>query len=241
MSQGFAIEKVYSGKTQIEFSGTAGQVRAAFGVQVRNYEIGGKTYVASANDPQIPATLAPVLSGIASLNNFPRVSHARYMGQARRKIGQSGLEPLFTFPSPGGSGTFYGLAPADFATIYNSAPLIAAGNDGSGQTIAIVGETNIHVQDVQNFRNMFGLAANFDQTNVILNGEDPGITSTGEESEADQPKSLAKARLPSPQKCGTRKSSRDGQFPTQQQLLRYCESCGRNGNPKYDGRSSGSL
>ncbi len=32
---------------------------------------------------------------------------------------------------------------------------------------------------------MFGLPANFDDTNVILNGEDPGITSTGEESEAD--------------------------------------------------------
>jgi pseudomonalisin len=32
---------------------------------------------------------------------------------------------------------------------------------------------------------MFGLPANFDATNVILNGEDPGITSQGEEGEAD--------------------------------------------------------
>ena len=35
------------------------------------------------------------------------------------------------------------------------------------------------------FRTMFGLPANFDATNVILNGEDPGITSQGEEGEAD--------------------------------------------------------
>jgi len=32
---------------------------------------------------------------------------------------------------------------------------------------------------------MFGLPPNFDATNVILNGEDPGITSIGEEGEAD--------------------------------------------------------
>src|SRR3989441_4252761 len=32
---------------------------------------------------------------------------------------------------------------------------------------------------------MFALPANFDATNVILNGEDPGITSIGEEGEAD--------------------------------------------------------
>jgi subtilase family serine protease len=79
------------------------------------------------------------------------------------------------------------MGPGDFATIYNTAPLLS-GNpkiDGTGQTIAIVGETNINVKDVQDFRTMFGLPANFDATNVILNGEDPGITSRGEEGEAD--------------------------------------------------------
>jgi len=38
---------------------------------------------------------------------------------------------------------------------------------------------------VQQFRKMFGLSANFDATNVVLNGEDPGITFIGEEGEAD--------------------------------------------------------
>src|SRR5260370_14085871 len=96
-----------------------------------------------------------------------------------------GLEPLFTFPNPRNGNNFYGLGPGDFATIYNSKPLISTGNDGTGQTIAIVGETNINVQDVQQFRSMFGLPANFNATNVVLNGEDPGITSIGEEGEAD--------------------------------------------------------
>ena len=47
-SQGFTVEKVYSGKTVIEFSGTAGGVQRAFGTAIRNFEIGGKTYLANA-------------------------------------------------------------------------------------------------------------------------------------------------------------------------------------------------
>ena len=49
-----------------------------------------------------------------------------------------------------------------------------AGIDGTGQTIAIVGETNINIQDVADFRSLFGLPANDPQ--IILNGPDPGIT-----------------------------------------------------------------
>ncbi len=184
-SQGFTVEKVYSGKTVIEFSGNAAQLQAAFATAIHNYEVNGKTYVANANDPQIPAALAPVVAGIVSLNNFPRQSHIRLAGQARKIAGTPGLQPLFTFPNGSASGNFYGVAPGDFATIYNSKGLIAAGNDGTGQTIAVVGETNINVADVQAFRQMFGLSANFEATNVILNGEDPGITSGGEELEAD--------------------------------------------------------
>jgi subtilase family serine protease len=184
-SQGFNIEKVCSGKTVIEFSGNSAQVQTAFGASIHNYQVNAKMYVANANDPQIPAALAPVVEGLVSLNNFPRQSHVRVAGQARKIAGQPGLQPLFTFPNPSGSGDFYGVGPADFATIYNSKGLIGSGNDGTGQTIAVVGETNINVADVQAFRQIFGLSANFASSNVILNGEDPGITTTDEEAEAD--------------------------------------------------------
>ena len=59
-------------------------------------------------------------------------------------------------------------------------PLWNAGIDGTGQTIAIVGETNIHLSDIEAFRSLFGLPAN-DPT-IILNGPDPGIV--GDETEA---------------------------------------------------------
>lgn len=183
-SQGFTVIRVYGGKTLIEFSGNASQVRQAFGTEIHRYEVNGHEYLANAQDPQIPAALAPVVAGIVSLNNFPRKYHAHYLGVARKVPGQAGLQPLFTFPTPSGH-SYYGLGPGDFATIYGSKSLITSGNDGTGQTIAIVGETQINVQDVINFRSIFHLPPTFAQSNIILNGEDPGVTSTGEESESD--------------------------------------------------------
>src|SRR5229473_145412 len=184
-SHGFTGINMGPGRQVIEFNGTSGRVRTAFRTEIHRFMINGKAYTANVTDPQIPVALAPVVAGLVSLHNFPRKSHARVLGQFRRTLGETGLEPLFTFPNPFSGRNFYGLGPGDFATIYNSKPLIAAGNDGTGQTIAIVGETNLNVQDVQQFRKMFGLPANFNATNVVLNGEDPGITSFGEEGEAD--------------------------------------------------------
>src|SRR3989454_2340710 len=183
--QGFTGINIGPGRQVIEFSCTSGQVRNTFRTEIHRFVIGGKEYTANTADPQIPAALVPVVAGVVSLHSFPPKSYARILGQFRRTLGKTGLEPLFTFPNPFNGKNFYGLGPGDFATIYNSKPLIAAGNDGTGQTIAIVGETNLNVQDVQQFRTMFGLPPNFDATNVILNGEDPGITSIGEEGEAD--------------------------------------------------------
>jgi len=186
ISQGFSQIQLGPGHGVIEFSGNAGQVRSAFHTEIHRFLQNGEEHTANIGDPEIPAALAPAVAGVVSLHNFPKKSHAKVLGQFRRTIGKPGLEPLFTFPNPfGGSGYFYGLGPGDFATIYNTKPLLVAGNDGTGQTIAIVGETNINVKDVQQFRSMFALSANFDATNIILNGADPGITSVDEEAEAD--------------------------------------------------------
>ena len=178
--QGFTVDHVYAGKTVVEFSGSANQVQAAFGTGLRNYQVNGHTYVANANDPQIPAALAPVVAGIVSLNNFPRQSHVVRMSKYPRRDDATGPGPLYTAPGGG-----YYMAPGDFATIYNASPLYGTGVDGTGQTIAIVGETNISVADVQNFRTLFNLPSQFSSANVILNGADPGITSVDEETEAD--------------------------------------------------------
>ena len=182
-SQGFEVNRVAAGRTVIEFSGTAGAVRQALHTEIHKYVVNGEEHWANASDPQIPAALQPVVAGFASLNNFPRHPTMKRVGAFSRSKATGVVKPLFTYPS--GNGANYFLGPTDFATIYNVLPLWKASPpiDGTGQTIAIVAETNINVQDVADFRNVFGLPANPPQ--IILNGPDPGITMDETESDLD--------------------------------------------------------
>ena len=73
------------------------------------------------------------------------------------------MEPLFTCPvcSDGSDDCYYLLwarrISPRFTTCRRSG---RQDTDGTGQTIAVVGETDINPQDVADFRNMFGLPAN---------------------------------------------------------------------------------
>jgi hypothetical protein len=54
----------------IEFSGDARLVRNAFGTEIRRLQVDGVERWANMSEPQIPAAIAPVLSGVVGLNNF---------------------------------------------------------------------------------------------------------------------------------------------------------------------------
>ncbi len=182
-AQGFQVSRVAAGRTVVEFSGTAGAVRQALHTEIHKYAVNGEEHWANANDPQIPAALTPVVAGFASLNNFPREPMIQRVGAFSRSKATGEVKPLFTVASS--NGNYYALGPTDFATIYNVLPLWQASSaiDGTGQSIAIVGASNINIQDVRDFRNLFGLPANDPQ--IIVDGPDPGVTETGWESEAD--------------------------------------------------------
>lgn len=185
-SHGLQINKVAAGRTVIEFSGSAGQVRSAFHTEIHKYVVNGEARMANASDPKIPAALAPVVLGPVSLNNFPSKSHLVPLGSFSRSKSTGETRPLTTTGICGPSDCF-ALGPADFATIYNSAPLLSGTPkiDGTGQTIAIVGESNINLADVSDFRTTFNLPQNFSASNIILNGLDPGINASEGESDLD--------------------------------------------------------
>jgi subtilase family serine protease len=197
--------QVNAARTFIEFSGTAGMVRAAFRTSMHRYTVQGRQHFANASDPAIPAALAPVVAGIASLNNFPRRAASHKIGNFRHDTAsnrttlvtqdqpnqtQAAIQPAFTIDSSGEIS--YGVTPYDFATIYNVLPLWNAATpiDGTGQTIAIVGQTDINPADFVNFRKLFNLPLGNTATptgtqylNIIYNGPNPGVT--GDEGEAD--------------------------------------------------------
>jgi hypothetical protein len=187
-SRGFQVAPISRGRTVIEFSGTAAQVQQAFHTEIHKYTINGENHWANANDPQIPGALSPVVEGVASLHNFPK-QPANHLGGVFSKSRTTGrvslLQPGYTLPHACGGITCYFVGPYDFATIYNILPLWSAtpaAIDGTGQSIAVLGESNINPQDVADFRSLFGLPPNV--PNVIVDGADPGLVS-GAETEAD--------------------------------------------------------
>ena len=175
-SRGFRIDSVANGGLWINFSGDVQSVERAFHTSIHEYLVKGNRYHANDRDPSIPAALGPYVSGIVSLNDFPR----KAMHTPFRPVEPSQMTPEYT----SSTGNHY-MAPADFATIYNLTPLYSAGINGSGSAIAIVGRTHPStlLTDLSSFRSNFGLSAG--NLNVIVNGTDPGDQGQNEDFEAE--------------------------------------------------------
>jgi len=205
-SHGFSVNRVSKGRTVIEISGTAGQIRDAFHTEIHRYVVNGESHWANAFDPQIPAALASVVTGFSSLNDFPDQSYSHQIGHILPTA--NGDRPQLSGQCENSSGTIfncYAVTPYDFATIYNVLPLWNGTGgpviDGTGQTIAIVAESDIctagspdfiepcgSIDAVSTYRSAFGLPTTLPSggppVQVILDGPNPGIV-LGAETEAD--------------------------------------------------------
>ncbi len=172
-SQGFTVESVTKSKRAIQFSGTVGQIEQAFHTEMHYFAMpNGEIHVSNDRDISVPSALAPVIAGVPTLHNFFRKTHSQMERLSRMRLG-----PAFS----NGSGTNY-VGPADFATIYNTAPLLQQGIDGTGVTIAIVGRSDILLSDVQTYRQLFNLPVN--DPIFIHAGQDPGVL-PGDDGESD--------------------------------------------------------
>jgi subtilase family serine protease len=179
-SHGLRVNVVHKTGTTLDVSGTAGQVNEAFHTEIHRYNVKGEQHIANATNPKIPAALASVVVGVASLNDFmPKP----LMLKPRAN---------FTFPCTGCPDGFnnteqYDEAPADFATIYNVAPLYKAKKPitGKGQTVVVLEDTDVRSGDVATFRSAFGLSSysgTFKQIHPGPGCSDPG--KNGAEGEA---------------------------------------------------------
>jgi uncharacterized protein (TIGR03437 family) len=156
VSQGFKVEKQARGNNWLAFSGTAGQVSAALHTPIHRFEIKGNMRVSNTTAPSVPEALAGVVGGFAGLDDIPAESQAIL------------VNPEFT------SGNTHSLVPEDWSTIYNVAPLYAAGLDGTGTSIVIVGDSAPQLSDLRAFKTRYGLPAN-DPKIFLYGGTDPGV------------------------------------------------------------------
>ena len=142
---GFAVNGVYPATLVIDFSGTAGQVAAAFHCEIHALEVGGVRHIANMTDPEIPAALAALIAGVVSLHDFrPHAMHQTRTPRAAYTTGNG------SFP--------YIVTPADLATIYDLNPVFAAGNTGQNQTIVVIEDADVNANDWTTFRSVFGLS-----------------------------------------------------------------------------------
>jgi subtilase family serine protease len=180
-SYGLKVNVVYESGLIIDLSGTAGQVRAAFHTEIHELDVNGEKHIANMSDPKIPAALTPAVVGVVSLNDF--MPHPMYKPRAN-----------YTFSS--GGYTWWAMAPADLATIYNMNPMFNAGISGQGQTVAVLEDSDIYTAvDWNTFRKVFGLSSSFPTGSLTQvqppppsganNCTDPGAASNDVEATLD--------------------------------------------------------
>jgi subtilase family serine protease len=197
-SWGFTVTQAARSRLWISFTGTAGQVRSAFQTEIDNFSVWGKTYYGIASEPALPAALADVVLGFHALDNyglkprsvFRRVADGaegpqsgpfdRLRTRPERSEGAGSVAFPDDAPQPHFTSEYSGnnyLSPADFATIYDLNALYNNGIDGTGQSIAVMGETDLYNNgsDIATFRSLSGLPAINLTQKLIPGASDPGI------------------------------------------------------------------
>ncbi|MDR3671355.1 MAG: PKD domain-containing protein [Holophaga sp.] len=186
-SQGFTVNRTARSGMSIVFSGTASQVGVAFRTAMMEYKVNGSLHHGNATAISMPAGLAEIAHGVVSLNDMRRKSH---LGPRTSLASYRAAHPQVADGNYGND-----VGPGDFAKIYNLDPLFAAGNTGTGVTVAVVGRTDIRTSDWTTFRNDFSSYVTSDagagsnvftgSLSLVYPGADPGTTNEDDEFESD--------------------------------------------------------
>jgi hypothetical protein len=172
--QGFWVDGVSRSKNHVTFSGMVRQVETAFGAEIHYYNVNGKTHFAPSADISIPAALSSLVQTVGNLSTFRPKPHVR--------LGRSATapRPLFTSSQTGS----HFLSPKDIAVIYDINPAYNAGYFGTNQAIAVVGQSEIELSDIENFQSAAGLPTKA-PTMILVPNSGTAAFSSGDEAESD--------------------------------------------------------
>ncbi len=173
--QGFAVERVGRSRTSITFSGTVGQFESAFQSEIHSYKIGGTKHFANATQLAIPSGLAGVVRAVRNVDSFRPNPFVRF-----HKPVANSARPAYTSSQT----SDHYLQPGDISVIYDINAAYSAGYTGTGQSIAVVGQSEISVSDIENFQNAAGLTVK-DPTLVLVPDSGSESVSSGDEAESD--------------------------------------------------------
>jgi subtilase family serine protease len=166
--QGFSVDSVANARTSLRFSGTVRQVEQAFNTQMHNYTEGGVAHFANSTNLSLPAELSGVVLGVRGLDNFR--PHPHYKVRSNYTVSSSGD---------------YYMTPTDVATIYDINAAYSAGYTGAGQSIAVLGESEIETSDITNFQTALGWSTTKAPTLVLVPSTGSAAYASSDEEESD--------------------------------------------------------
>ncbi len=178
--QGFTIDEMGRARGFIRFTGTVNQVELAFQTQMHYYKTGdGVQHMAPATALYLPSAIAPTVESIHDLVDLrPRSSHVPASRPAH---------PQYTFwgtNSQGNSEQVVLFAPGDIKVAYDINPLITDNYNGAGQTIAVMGQSEISATDITNFQDAAGLTEKAPSM-ILVPGTGSAAFVAGDEGESD--------------------------------------------------------
>lgn len=172
-SQGFTVNAVARSRNQITFSGTAAQVGSAFRAPLHSYREGTERHFATSADLALPSGFASLVSGVGNLSDFRPKPHLHMRAP-------EAVTARFTSSQSGN----HFLTPKDIATLYDVSPAYNAGYNGSGQTIAVIGQSNILNTDIAAFQTAAGLPVVAPTPVLVPNSGTPTVYA-GDAAESD--------------------------------------------------------
>jgi subtilase family serine protease len=170
-SAGFSIKQVSRGHDFIVFSGTAAQVESAFRSPIHSFAIDGETHFANAAEPSVPQEFSHLVANFQGLDDFKPKAPKRNNRASLGKVG-GGAKAAFITQQTGNTNF---LAPDDLAIIYNTTSFYNSGYDGSGQILAVVGQSDVDMNDIETYRSVFNLPYNDPFKILVPGSQDPGI------------------------------------------------------------------
>ncbi len=187
-SEGFTVDKVSPARNIIEFSGTVNQLQQAFQTRIHRLVLGSDSEMTAISSVQVPRALSPVIRGLVNLDGArphtlyePGVSGkydpATHSIKADFTVFDNGTPLLFVDPSD--AATIYDTPNATLNPNYHGSTL-----DGTGVNVGVVGDSNVNLDLVANYRQSFlgETAGSQNLPTVIVDGNDPG--QTGDEVES---------------------------------------------------------
>ena len=185
-ANGLSVDGTSPNRMLLTVSGRRDAVEAAFHVTLNRFQLAtGRVVYLNDGPPKLPQSIAAHVSSVVGLTDYPQIKpfYRRKGLTPDASIPEDALVPRgLSAHAAAGTGPGGGVTPADIRSLYNINPLLTAGLNGTGQTIALFEQNGYVASNITEFASFYGLPAPTLE-NITIGGYDGTVTDVGTEGE----------------------------------------------------------